>query len=144
MQSPTSNRASQLVKAPHKAPVSNQLCIAVSITADRACVAKVWGVYADTLPGRDRFAYELFDSLGTEGGGRAPLVMGSKVVVSAPHAGHVEERLSALDFLVVADLFPLGDRQACGCRAADHSTPGSRSTFCPCSPPPCPLPWPVR
>ena len=36
---------------------------------------------------------------------RALLVMGSNVVVSAPHAGHVQERIDALDFLAVCDLF---------------------------------------
>jgi assimilatory nitrate reductase catalytic subunit len=32
-------------------------------------------------------------------------VMGSNVVVSAPNAGHIERRLRALDFLLVADFF---------------------------------------
>lgn len=73
--------------------------------ADRAYVAGVWGVGAETLPGPGRSAYELLDTLGSEGGVRALLVMGSNVVVSAPNAGHIERRLAALDFLVVADFF---------------------------------------
>ena len=73
--------------------------------AARAHVAGVWGVEPDDLPGPGRSAYELLDSLGTDGGVRALLVMGSNVAVSAPHAGHVEERLDALDFLVVCDSF---------------------------------------
>ncbi|MGH8013697.1 MAG: molybdopterin oxidoreductase family protein, partial [Candidatus Binataceae bacterium] len=73
--------------------------------ADRAYVAGVWGVSADMLPGPGRSAYEMLDTLGTAGGVRAMLVMGANLAVSAPHAGHVEERLSALDFLVVADPF---------------------------------------
>ncbi len=73
--------------------------------AARAHVAAVWGVDADDLPGPGRSAYELLDTLGTAGGVRALLVMGSNIIVSAPRAGHVEERVDALDFLVVVDLF---------------------------------------
>ncbi|RCH69296.1 nitrite reductase [Streptomyces sp. SDr-06] len=70
--------------------------------AARAHVAGVWGVEADALPGPGRSAYELLDALGGEV--RALLVMGSNPVVSAPRASHVEGRLRALDFLVVADV----------------------------------------
>jgi len=73
--------------------------------AARAHVAGVWGVDPDELPGPGRSAYELLDTLGTDGGVRALFVMGSNIVVSAPRAGHVEERIDALDFLVVSDLF---------------------------------------
>ncbi|MFF7245737.1 molybdopterin oxidoreductase family protein [Embleya sp. NPDC008237] len=68
----------------------------------RAHVAGVWGVDADSLPGPGRSAYELLDSCGDEI--RALFVMGSNPVVSAPNAAHVETRLAALDFLVVADV----------------------------------------
>nr|WP_322887987.1 molybdopterin oxidoreductase family protein [Wenjunlia vitaminophila] len=74
--------------------------------AARAHVAEVWGVPADSLPGPGRTAYELLDALGTPAGPRALLVFGSNPVVSAPRAAHVEERLSALDLLVVADVVP--------------------------------------
>ncbi|MCM2414252.1 molybdopterin oxidoreductase family protein [Streptomyces sp. RKAG290] len=70
--------------------------------AARRHVAGVWGVDPAALPGPGRSAYELLDALGTEV--RALLVMGSNPVVSAPHAGHVEERLRSLDFLAVADV----------------------------------------
>ncbi|MFI6896203.1 molybdopterin oxidoreductase family protein [Streptomyces sp. NPDC050256] len=70
--------------------------------AARRHVAGVWGVDPDSLPGPGRSAYELLDALGTEV--RSLLVMGSNPVVSAPHAGHVEERLRSLDFLAVADV----------------------------------------
>ena len=72
--------------------------------AARAHVAGVWGVDPDTLPGPGRSAYELLDALGTDGGPRALLVFGSNIVVSAPNASHVTERLAALDLLVVADI----------------------------------------
>ncbi|MGK5642217.1 molybdopterin oxidoreductase family protein [Streptomyces sp. URMC 126] len=72
--------------------------------AARAHVAGVWGVDPDTLPGPGRSAYELLDTLGTDGGVRALLLMGSNPVVSAPHASHVTERLRALDCLVVCDI----------------------------------------
>jgi assimilatory nitrate reductase catalytic subunit len=70
----------------------------------RAHVAAVWGVPADSLPGPGRSAYELLDALGTPGGPRGLLVFGSNVAVSAPNAGHVVDRLAALDLLVVADV----------------------------------------
>ncbi|WP_158885420.1 molybdopterin oxidoreductase family protein [Amycolatopsis anabasis] len=72
--------------------------------AAREHVANIWGVEPDELPGPGRSAYELLDALGTEDGPRALLVFGSNVVVSAPRAAHVAERLSTLDLLVVADL----------------------------------------
>ncbi|MDT0442543.1 molybdopterin oxidoreductase family protein [Streptomyces johnsoniae] len=74
--------------------------------AARRHVAGVWGVPPDALPGPGRGAYELLDALGRPEGPRALLVFGSNPVVSAPHAGHVTARLSALDLLVVADFVP--------------------------------------
>ncbi|MFI8187628.1 molybdopterin oxidoreductase family protein [Streptomyces sp. NPDC085946] len=70
--------------------------------AARRHVAEVWGVDPDSLPGPGRSAYELLDALGTDI--RSLLVMGSNPVVSAPRAGHVEERLGSLDFLAVCDV----------------------------------------
>ncbi|WP_049579707.1 molybdopterin oxidoreductase family protein [Streptomyces sp. SBT349] len=74
--------------------------------ADRAHVARVWGVDPATLPAPGRSAYELLDALGrdTPDGVRALLLMASNPVVSAPHAAHVEERMRALDFLAVCDV----------------------------------------
>nr|WP_307822690.1 molybdopterin oxidoreductase family protein [Oerskovia jenensis] len=74
--------------------------------AARAHVAAVWGVDPDSLPGPGRPAVELLRSLGTPGGPRALLVHGSNVLVSAPDATRVAERLDALDLLVVCDLVP--------------------------------------
>lgn len=73
--------------------------------AHREYVAGVWGVDPETLPGPGSSAYELLDSLGQDGGVRALLVMASNVAVSAPRALHVQERLRALDFLCVSDIF---------------------------------------
>ncbi|WP_035849119.1 molybdopterin oxidoreductase family protein [Kitasatospora azatica] len=72
--------------------------------AARAHLAAVWEVDPADLPGAGRSAYELLDTLGTEGGARAMLLMGSNPVVSAPRAAHITERLRALDFLAVSDL----------------------------------------
>jgi assimilatory nitrate reductase catalytic subunit len=72
--------------------------------AARAHVAAVWGVEAADLPGRGRSAYELLDALGTHGGPSSLLVFGSNIVVSAPNASRVTERLAALELLVVADI----------------------------------------
>ena len=72
--------------------------------AAREHVAAVWGVDPDTLPGKGRSAYELLDALGTDSGPKALLVFGSNIVVSAPNARRVSDRLDALDLLVVADV----------------------------------------
>ncbi|HJQ42619.1 MAG TPA: molybdopterin oxidoreductase family protein, partial [Jatrophihabitantaceae bacterium] len=70
----------------------------------REHVAAIWGVPARSLPGPGRSAYELLDSLGTDDGPRALLVMASNVAVSAPDNRRVRARLADLDFLAVADL----------------------------------------
>ena len=71
----------------------------------RNFIAGVWGVAESDLPKPGRSAYEMLDTMGTEGGVRALLVFGSNVAVSAPRAGHIEKRLDALDFLMVSDFF---------------------------------------
>jgi assimilatory nitrate reductase catalytic subunit len=72
----------------------------------RAHVAGVWGVPEASLPGRGKPAVELLASLGTPGGPRALLVHGSNLLVSAPNATRVAERLGDLDLLVVCDFVP--------------------------------------
>jgi len=74
--------------------------------AARRHVARVWGVRPEDLPGPGLSAAELLGALGTEKGPRALLVFGSNPVVSAPDSARVEERLEALEFLVVADFVP--------------------------------------
>ena len=71
--------------------------------AAREHVAGVWGVPAESLPGKGRSAYELLMALGQADGPKALLVFGSNIVVSAPNVSRVSERLDALDLLVVAD-----------------------------------------
>jgi assimilatory nitrate reductase catalytic subunit len=71
--------------------------------AARAHVARIWGIDPEVIPGPGRSAFELLDALGTAGGVRALLVMGSNVAVSAPAAGRIAGRLDALDFLAVCD-----------------------------------------
>ncbi len=71
--------------------------------AAREHVAGVWGVPAESLPGKGRSAYELLMALGREDGPKALLVFGSNIVVSAPNVSRVSERLDALELLVVAD-----------------------------------------
>jgi assimilatory nitrate reductase catalytic subunit len=77
----------------------------ISDPAARAHVAQVWGIDPAELPGPGRSAYEMLDRLGTPGGVRVLLVLASNIAVSAPNARHVVDRLSALDFLVVSDIF---------------------------------------
>ncbi len=71
----------------------------------RAHVAQVWGIAPEDLPGPGKSAYEMLDAMGKEGGVRALLVVASNIAVSAPRAGHIQERLDALDFLMVSDIF---------------------------------------
>ncbi|MFL6114884.1 MAG: molybdopterin oxidoreductase family protein [Catenulispora sp.] len=73
--------------------------------AARAHVAAVWGIEPGELPGPGRSAMEMLDRLGTPGGVRAMLVLASNIVVSAPDRDRVLERLRALDFLMVSDIF---------------------------------------
>ena len=71
----------------------------------RNFIAGVWGVAESDLPKPGRSAYEMLDTMGSEGGVRALFVFGSNVAVSAPRAGHIDKRLDALDFLMVSDFF---------------------------------------
>jgi assimilatory nitrate reductase catalytic subunit len=71
--------------------------------AAREHVARVWGVDPSVIPGPGRSAFELLDSLGTPGGARALLIMGSNVAVSSPAAGRIARALDALEFLAVCD-----------------------------------------
>ncbi|MDQ6708471.1 MAG: molybdopterin oxidoreductase family protein, partial [Acidobacteriota bacterium] len=71
----------------------------------RAHIARVWGISAEDLPGPGCSAYEMLDRLGREGGVRALFVFASNLAVSAPRSSHIEQRLDALDFLVVSDMF---------------------------------------
>jgi assimilatory nitrate reductase catalytic subunit len=73
--------------------------------AHRAHIARVWGVPEAGLPAPGRSAYEMLDGMGREGGVRALLVFGSNLAISAPRAAHIEQRLDALDFLMVSDFF---------------------------------------
>ncbi|MEV6304701.1 molybdopterin oxidoreductase family protein [Actinoplanes sp. NPDC051861] len=73
--------------------------------AARAHVAAVWGIDPDELPQPGRSAYEMLDRLGTDGGVRVLMVLASNIAVSAPHSNRVIDRLRALDFLVVSDIF---------------------------------------
>lgn len=73
--------------------------------ADRAHIARVWGIPESSLPGPGRSAYEMLDRMGTDTGVRGLLVFASNIVVSAPRAAHIQERLDALELLVVSDPF---------------------------------------
>jgi assimilatory nitrate reductase catalytic subunit len=71
----------------------------------RAHIAAVWGIDADDLPQPGLSAYEMLDHLGADGGVRALWVIASNIVVSAPRSAHIAERIRALDFLAVSDIF---------------------------------------
>ncbi len=73
--------------------------------AARAHVAGVWGVDPAELPGPGRAAVEMLHAMGSPGGVRVLLVLASNIVVSAPDRDRVVDRLRALDFLVVSDIF---------------------------------------
>jgi len=71
----------------------------------REALARIWGVDAQSLPGKGKSAYELLDALGPVGGIRGLLVFGSNVAVASPNARNVVDKLAALDLLVVCDAF---------------------------------------
>ncbi|WP_437533217.1 molybdopterin oxidoreductase family protein [Sorangium sp. So ce726] len=73
--------------------------------AAREHVAKVWGVTPESLPTKGKSAYEMLDAIGTEGGLRGMLVLGSNVVVASPNASSIREKLDKLELLVVCDSF---------------------------------------
>jgi assimilatory nitrate reductase catalytic subunit len=69
----------------------------------RAEIAAIWGIEPGELPRSGLTACEIFAALGTSI--RGLLVLASNIVVSAPDATALAERLNNLDLLVVADLF---------------------------------------
>jgi assimilatory nitrate reductase catalytic subunit len=71
----------------------------------RAYIAGIWGIDAADLPQPGLSAYEMLERLGTDGGVRALWVIASNIVVSAPRSAHIAERIRALDFLAVSDIF---------------------------------------
>ncbi len=80
-------------------------CRSIADAAARRHLAHVWNVDEAAIPGPGRSAFELLESAGAPGGIRALLVMGSNVAASAPDAQRIEQRLKALDLLVVVDFF---------------------------------------
>src|SRR5690606_29184996 len=78
----------------------------ISDPVARAHVAAVWGVDPESLPGPGIPAIELLRRCGTPDGPRALLVHGCNLVVSAPDADRVRERLGDLELLVVCDVVP--------------------------------------
>jgi len=73
--------------------------------AARLHVASVWGIDPDELPLPGRSAFEMIDRFGTDGGVRVLLVLASNIAVSAPDTNRVRDRLGALAFLAVSDIF---------------------------------------
>jgi assimilatory nitrate reductase catalytic subunit len=73
--------------------------------AARRHIAGVWDVPENSIPQPGKSAFEMLDSLGQDGGVRALFVFGSNVLVSAPDACRIEQRLRSLDLLVVSDFF---------------------------------------
>ncbi len=72
----------------------------------RAQVAAVWGVDPGTLPQPGLSACELLDATGGPGSPiRGLLVFACNLLVSAPNADALRQRLQAVDLLVVADPF---------------------------------------
>jgi assimilatory nitrate reductase catalytic subunit len=69
----------------------------------RGYFAAHWGIDEDDLPGKGLSAQELLEACGSSVKGL--FVIGSNVVVSAPDAGKLEERLQKLEHLVVVDFF---------------------------------------
>jgi assimilatory nitrate reductase catalytic subunit len=71
--------------------------------ADRAYMARFWGINEADLPRKGMSAVELIEACGSEV--RALLVFGTNVLAATPDADTVRRRLGGLDLLVVADSF---------------------------------------
>jgi len=71
----------------------------------RRHVASLWNIPEGELPGAGKSAFEMLSAMGQPGGVRALLVFGSNVAVSAPDARRIQQRLRALELLVVSDFF---------------------------------------
>src|SRR5882757_1479442 len=71
--------------------------------AHRAEIAAIWKIAPDELPQPGLSAAELLDALGDSV--HCLLVVASNIVVSAPDATRLVERLKSLGFLIVADIF---------------------------------------
>jgi assimilatory nitrate reductase catalytic subunit len=69
----------------------------------RAEIAAIWKIAPDDLPRPGLSAVELLDALGESI--HCLLVVASNIVVSAPDATRLVERLKSLGFLIVADMF---------------------------------------
>lgn len=69
----------------------------------RAVVAKVWNVDATAIPRKGKPTVELLRSLGHDV--KSLFVMGSNLAVASPDAIQADQRLRALDMLVVCDAF---------------------------------------
>jgi len=77
----------------------------IEVEAHREAVARVWEVDPASLPRKGLSAFEMLDSIGSPGGVRSMLVMGSNVAVASPDSGRVDRRLRSLDHLAVCDAF---------------------------------------
>ena len=73
--------------------------------ADRAYIAKIWGIEERDLPQKGRSGYEMLDAIGAPDGICSLWVVGSNLAVSTPRAGHIQNRLRELELLVVSDFF---------------------------------------
>ena len=71
----------------------------------RRHIAALWQIPEEELPGAGKSAFEMLSSMGDDGGVRGLFVFGSNVAVSAPDARRIQQRLRALDLLVVSDFF---------------------------------------
>ena len=78
----------------------------ITDAADRAAVAAAWDIDPAELPAKGLSAVEMLDSIATQGGLRALVVVGSNVAVASPDSSRVTERLGELDCLAVLDAFP--------------------------------------
>lgn len=72
--------------------------------ADRAAVARVWGVPPELLPGRGKSAFEILEAI-DQGEIRGLLVLGSNPAASSPQSDRIRSTLAQMEHLVVIDPF---------------------------------------
>lgn len=72
--------------------------------ADRAYIARIWGVRPSEIPRKGVSAYEMMKKVHAQEI-RALFLMGSNPILSNPNAGIVEDGMRKLDLLVAVDMF---------------------------------------
>lgn len=71
---------------------------------DRQHIASLWGISEQSLPGKGKSAYELFEAM-ADNEIKGLFILASNPIVSSPNSNFVKDAFRKLDLIVVTDLF---------------------------------------